>query len=124
MPPDRRSFVEWSKTAGTKPIVWPKAKRPPATMSILLGRLPLTHYPVEIEAGEPRADIGLYHAAIRHPEPFNDGRLTEACRRFLYEAACAAVDHDHHLRWIIWADGPSASCNPINGRRRSPSLGA
>ena len=115
-------FTEWSRRAAT-PVIWSKPDRPPATMSIMLAPLRLTRYPVEIETGEPEANIELHHAAIRHPEPFDDDLLTVACRRFLYDAACAAVDADHRLRWIVWADRSLTSCNPIRGRRRSPRLG-
>ena len=63
-------FAEWSRRAATRPAIWPKPERPPATMSIMLSPLRLTRYPVEIETGKPEADIDLHHAVIRHPQPF------------------------------------------------------
>ena len=116
-------FAEWSRRAATRPAIWAKPDRPPATMSIMLAPLRLTRYPVEIETGEPEADIALNHAVVRYPQPFKDDHLTVACRRFLYDAVCAAVDRDHRLRWIVWSDRSLTSCNPIRGRRRSPRLG-
>jgi hypothetical protein len=116
-------FAEWSRRAATSPAIWSKPNWPPASMSIMLAPLKVARYPISIEVGEPEADIDLDHAAIRHPDPFDGDHLTVECRRYLYDAACAAVDHDHRLRWVVWADRSLTSCNPIRGRRRSPRFG-
>ena len=86
-------------------------------MSVLFTPPPrFVRYPVNFEVGEPLASITLDRCSIRHPEPFDEDGLTHICREFLIDAVRKAVDHDHHLRWIIWADRPTTSCNRI-GRR-------
>ena len=111
-------FAEWSRRAGTNSVIWSMPERPPATISIMLAPLSFTRYPVDITAGEPQADIGLYHARVQVPDPFDAHGLTTACRDFLVDTVEQAVDRDKRLRWIRWADDSLTSCNPINGRRR------
>ena len=111
-------FTQWSSQAIMAPTIWTKPDRLPATISVMMIPAGLTRCPVEIEAGEPEADIGLDHARIVFPDPFDGhGNLTGKCRTFLITAVQHAMDRDHHLRWIVWADGCLTSCNPVNGRR-------
>lgn len=62
---------------------------------------------INIEPGEPDADIRLNRADIRHPEPFDTHGLTDACRTYIQNAVQHAVEKDGHLRSITWSDAPS-----------------
>jgi len=120
--PSRSSFRDWSRQAATKRTIWPtRPKLPAATMSVLLTPPPrFVRYPVNFEVGEPHASIGIDSADIRFPQPFDQDGLSDVCRDFIIESVGKAVEQDGHLRWIIWPDRPTTSCNRI-GRRSKAS---
>lgn len=69
--------------------------------------------PVVIEQGDPDASITINRARIRHPEPFDQHGLTDACRTFIATAVRHAVEQDGFRRSITWPERPS------NPHRRS-----
>lgn len=115
--PDRR-FVEWSHRAVTNPTIWPKEEpKPPATMLIKEYQGPISRYPVVITEGEPDADIGLDHASVRFPEPFDGDTLTDACKVHIITSMREAGEWDRKFRWVSWGEGGDPfPCHRVNGR--------
>ena len=104
-------FAGWSQQAGTKPVHWPERK-PVTRISVRLIPAFFGEHTVNIEPGEPHANIALNHADIRFPDPLDGNHPTTACRDFITEAVRQAVLRDHHKRWISWPDGGLTSFTP------------
>lgn len=65
---------------------------------------------VDIQPGEPKADMGVNRTAVRFPDPFNeDGHPTDACRDFITESIRDAIRRDRRKRWISWPDRSTTS---------------
>ena len=67
---------------------------------------------LEIEDGEPFAEISINSSLLSFPAPFDDnGHPTVLCREWLTEAVSEAIRRDGHLRIIIWSDDSLTTFN-------------